>query len=896
MTDPRELAKIRKRRGVAKGSITRIETRLKTLEGETDRPNARDAARQMLAKLKEHDADFKKNHLTLIDLIDDDETLIAEQDTLDEHDDLVASLTVRIMALADATNPTSSREVSPRELLARRCSRLESRLSEADAVFTSLSHEDVCRLQQHQEQLSDFKRETAEIGNSLLSLTLDDSDVLPSMIADLEKKLFDCSLRLKELSRSDSTSTSHTRSDPKGIKLPKLEVPVFNGNILNWRSFWEQFVVSVHDRPTLSNAEKLVYLQQALSKGSAKSTIEGLSRSGDNYNEAVECLKARYDRPRLIHQAHVKAILEAAPLKEGTGKELRKLHDTVQQHLRALKSMGHDPSGPFITSTIELKLDQSTMFEWQKHSQKSDSIPPYQDILEFLNLRAQATESSIAEHSNKRLKHDSHLNRRNFTSGGAILSCAANAESPPNRCVVCKAEKHPLYACPQFRDMSHDNKVSALKANGLCMNCLGPNHFVKQCKSVHKCKICQRAHHTLLHVDGAHVNLMPVSLNPTIVSVPSPPNVSSTPAAVSLASNTIVTNTAVKLTSSSLLMTCRVLVSSPDGNSVEARALLDSASSALFISERLAQSLSLPRARQNAKISGIGGLSHGSSNQSLASFSVSPVTSSQPRTDVTAVVVPKVTCDLPFSPIPFKSDWSHLSDLELADPGFGHPGRIDVLLGIDVFVAALLHGRRSGSPGTPVAFETYFGWVLAGSTESCLPTEHITTYHVSCLTDDDILRKFWEIEESPLSEASLSPEERSAIQHFKTHGRRAENGRFVVPLPKRENVKPLGESRSQAVRRCLSLERTLHARSQFDEFGKVMKEYFDLDHAELVPPEDLNKPVHDVFYMPMHAVKKEASTTTKLRVVFDASMKTSSGVSLNDVLMVGPTILFKITE
>lgn len=153
-----------------------------------------------------------------------------------------------------------------------------------------------------------------------------------------------------------------------------------------------------------------------------------------------------------------------------------------------------------------------------------------------------------------------------------------------------------------------------------------------------------------------------------------------------------------------------------------------------------------------------------------------------------------------------------------------------------MFVAVLLHGRRSGPPGTPVAFETCFGWVLAGSTEGCLPTEQITTYHVSRLTGDDVLRKFWEIEESPLSETSLSPEERSAVQHFKTNCRRAENGRFVVPLPKRENAQLLGESRSQAVRRFLSLERTLHSRSQFEEFGKVMKEYFDLDHAEPVPP------------------------------------------------------------
>ena len=233
MADPSELSKIRKKRRVAKGSITCIETRLNALEGETDRPNTRDAARQMLAKLKEHDADFRKNHLTLIDLVEDDETLIAEQATQDENDDLIASLTVRILALADATSPTSTREVSPRELLVRRCSRLESRLSETDTALSSLSHEDVCRLQQHQEQLSNFKRESAEIGNALLLLTLDDSDVLLSMIADLEKKLFDCSLHLKELSRSDSTVTTPTRSDPKGIKLPKLDVPVFNGNILN---------------------------------------------------------------------------------------------------------------------------------------------------------------------------------------------------------------------------------------------------------------------------------------------------------------------------------------------------------------------------------------------------------------------------------------------------------------------------------------------------------------------------------------------------------------------------------------------------------------------------------------------------------------------------------------
>ena len=43
-----------------------------------------------------------------------------------------------------------------------------------------------------------------------------------------------------------------------------------------------------------------------------------------------------------------------------------------------------------------------------------------------------------------------------------------------------------------------------------------------------------------------------------------------------------------------------------------------------------------------------------------------------------------------------------------------------------MFVNVLLHGRWFGPPGSPVAFETEFGWVLAGETESCAPVNLIT--------------------------------------------------------------------------------------------------------------------------------------------------------------------------
>jgi len=79
--------------------------------------------------------------------------------------------------------------------------------------------------------------------------------------------------------------------------------------------------------------------------------------------------------------------MDAPSLKDDSGKELRQLHDNVQQHLRALTSMDYEPSGTFITPVIELKLDAGT-FEWQKCSQGKAEVPHHNELLEYFDLRA----------------------------------------------------------------------------------------------------------------------------------------------------------------------------------------------------------------------------------------------------------------------------------------------------------------------------------------------------------------------------------------------------------------------------------------------------------------------------------------------------------------------------
>ena len=190
----------------------------------------------------------------------------------------------------------------------------------------------------------------------------------------------------------------------------------------------------------------------------------------------------------------MKRILDTPSLKDGSGRELRRLHDVVLQQLRALKGIDYDPSEPFITSLLELKLESVTMFEWQKHTQSLNEILHYHKLLDFNELRAQASGASAGP-GNKFGDGSKKL-----SSNQKVVSFAGTADTIPT-CIVCKSGKHPVYMCAKFKAFSHEKMLFNLKTNGPCINCLKSGHFVGECKSSHCCRKCKRLHHTLLHLE-----------------------------------------------------------------------------------------------------------------------------------------------------------------------------------------------------------------------------------------------------------------------------------------------------------------------------------------------------------------------------------------------------------
>ena len=102
----------------------------------------------------------------------------------------------------------------------------------------------ICKLQQHQEQMIEFKKELKEIETSLLEIDLEGGDPLMEAQRAVESSIFDCSLTIKKRLHPKPDVSPSATADAPGVKLPKLEVPTFDGDILNWKGFWEVLCVS----------------------------------------------------------------------------------------------------------------------------------------------------------------------------------------------------------------------------------------------------------------------------------------------------------------------------------------------------------------------------------------------------------------------------------------------------------------------------------------------------------------------------------------------------------------------------------------------------------------------------------------------------------------------------
>ena len=205
-----------------------------------------------------------------------------------------------------------------------------------------------------------------------------------------------------------------------------------------------------------------MYLRDALKDGPVRHIVEGLAPNAHYYKEAIDCLQRQYKWLRLIHQAHVRVIYVVLSLRDSNGHELCRLNDVAGPHLRALKVMNYEPSGPFVTSIWALKLDPTTMFECQRHSQDSIGVTHYTALLEFLDLWTCTSKNSVWD-----------INQRCQTAPpektSTILSYLVNIA---DNCAACKSSKYSLYTCRKLRLLPHKQRWQFSRSTGIPLTAL----------------------------------------------------------------------------------------------------------------------------------------------------------------------------------------------------------------------------------------------------------------------------------------------------------------------------------------------------------------------------------------------------------------------------------------
>ncbi|XP_011879230.1 PREDICTED: uncharacterized protein LOC105568293, partial [Vollenhovia emeryi] len=345
-----------------------------------------------------------------------------------------------------------------------------------------------------------------------------------------------------------------------------------------------------------------------------------------------------------------------------------------------------------------------------------------------------------------------------------------------------------------------------------------------------------------------------------------------------------------------LMATAVVNAIAPNGTIVPLRVLLDSASEAHFITHAACNRLGVKRDRTNEIVTGLSG-----SKNVVSQYCEIVVQSrySDTRVIVRSLIVPNITKQLPSVEVD-RNSFEIPSNVKLADPEFYKRGAIDMLIGSELFYEWMELGKIELGDNRPVMQNTKLGWIVAGTFSHpsiaslfCDRTA-ITTLACSvdhCETLNQNLSRFWEIENYRSNTTqSQSKEVLRSNELFEKTTTRTDSGRFVVRLPFIDDPKTLGESREIAYKRLTQLERRFGRDKVLRErYIDFMNDYLKSGHMSLVTKHERNIEQPTV-YLPHHGVIKETSTSTKLRAVFDASSKTSSGRSLNDILLVGPTL------
>ncbi|BES87780.1 Pao retrotransposon peptidase [Nesidiocoris tenuis] len=683
---------------------------------------------------------------------------------------------------------------------------------------------------------------------------------------------------------SNVANRSSVQAAPQ-IQLPTLKLPVFSGDLRTWQNFTEVFRASVHNNLGLSDIQRHAYLRAGLA-GEALSLVAALPLTAQNYSVCWDTLAKRYDHTHLITNAHLETLFDL-PRTADNATSIRAFAAKIMESLGALAALEHEVAGWAVPLLFLLcrKLHTKLRISWERRVVE-EPLPTISYFVDFLNEQARIMEVACpsAEPSLPRRTDRGSTKGRGtperramaFAIGSNVLACP--------RC----SANHNLEDCGEFRRSSPRDRLHFIRSKKLCLACLRTAHFAGVCPRQSPCKHCNQRHHSLLHLNQTRFGPSPGT--PSERPGTSPPTSSETTTA---GANGHALAMRVKPAYSKgriIIATAIAQVLGGDGKYHPTRIMIDPGSEADFIRRACVHRLRLKSRPAEVPLVGL-------SNRSLGVCREYVDCHFQPAKGVEINTQALIIDDI--GKMPSVSSPQLPSDMvanrPLADERYFLAADVDILLGAQWFPYILIGEPILGTNEMPSLIPSIWGHLVIGKYGMKVATQTRAAF----VRDDSdvgaILHRFWEIEEPPVVE-HLSSSDQECEDLYCRSVKRQPDGRYVVALPLSSQAQNLGISRPAALRRFLSLERRLNQdRTLREQYHEFMEDYLGQGHMVPAPgsPPDGNQ-----YYIPHHCIFRRDSkgSVSKFRVVFDSSMKTLNGPSLNEVVHKGQKLQADIVD
>ena len=272
---------------------------------------------------------------------------------------------------------------------------------------------------------------------------------------------------------------------PSRVKLLKLTLKKFTGDLTTWTTFWDSFESAVHNNSDLSSIDKFNYLHSLLERA-AVDAISGLTLMAANYDEAIAILKKRFGNKQQIINKHMDILINLEVVTAYNLKGLRNLFDKIETQVRGLKSLGVPFStyGNLLSSILMTKLPHDLrLFVSRRVSDDDWDLDSLMRILdEEIGARERAATMLTPNPTCRRQGKDS--------ATAAVLMTG---------CAYC-GHDHPSSLCRTVADTNSRKQI--LQKSGRCFVCLRKCHIGRDCRSNQKCTICHGQHHTSIYQRG----------------------------------------------------------------------------------------------------------------------------------------------------------------------------------------------------------------------------------------------------------------------------------------------------------------------------------------------------------------------------------------------------------